>query len=570
MTDPSFYYAIFKKFQAVTGGNVTPGFGHVNDDASPELDGGFSLLETQDQYGLYGHLGPHASDYTIDNNNTKLNSAQQPLNALSNDPMQNPLFVMLKASLTPGGAPGPGPYYFVTVNNQEWPVMPPPGPGGVVTNAIWKEFNTNAPLLIDAFEAWITNGKIDDAPKGTPLSFAALTQAGAQLKPFPGLSVNNNWPLLFVASMPGDDGRRHGDHALPDVPIDHVPPAFWASSQIFLTYPTGVPGHLPGTIAFPPSLKPGEEYYVSAIIGNAGNWGAGRAFQAVPPHMFVQGDALAFNTFMSPNIQLPSLSNLDPQSINQQYEQYFLAKESYDVAGFRFNVDKVFAGLKAAMAAAGLGPAQLGGLSIEDWLKDSHPCVKIRITAGENANTFKPAGNPPPPLTLDSNPRVDRHIAQRNLAPFDMTLMAIKKPMWKNFIVAQAGTGVNGLSMQHNLPLATVQVLIAIPRQAYERYIDPKTSKGGAMRGFELIDGKGREAVPKPFPDAVILQQTSQTAEIHVADHGLGRERYFGMAIGFAGDPARLRDTRLGDIAVAHTAQDGIVGGFTLRPLARR
>jgi hypothetical protein len=90
------------------------------------------------------------------------------------------------------------------------------------------------------------------------------------------------------------------------------------------------------------------------------------------------------------------------------------------------------------------------------------------------------------------------------------------------------------------------------------------------MRGFELIDGKGREAVPKPFPDAVILQQTSQTAEIHVADHGLGRERYFGMAIGFAGDPARLRETRLGDIAVAHTAQDGIVGGFTLRPLARR
>ena len=28
--------------------------------------------------------------------------------------------------------------------------------------------------------------------------------------------------------------------------------------------------------------------------------------------MFVQGDALAFNTFMSPSIQLPSLSNLDP------------------------------------------------------------------------------------------------------------------------------------------------------------------------------------------------------------------------------------------------------------------
>jgi hypothetical protein len=58
MADPSFYYAIFKKFQSVSGGNPAPGFGHVNDDNSADLDGGFSLLETQDQYGLCGHLGP--------------------------------------------------------------------------------------------------------------------------------------------------------------------------------------------------------------------------------------------------------------------------------------------------------------------------------------------------------------------------------------------------------------------------------------------------------------------------------------------------------------------------------
>ena len=292
---------------------------------------------------------------------------------------------------------------------------------------------------------------------------------------------------------------------------------------------------MPGTIANPPSLKPGEEYYVAAIVGNAGNWGAGRPFQGVPPHMFVLGDALAFNTFMGPNFPLPALSNLDPTSNIAQYEQYFLAKETYDVVGFRFNVDAVFAGLKAAMA--GFTPGQLGGLSIEDWLKGSHPCVKIRITAGENANSFKPAGSPPPPLTLDSSPLHDRHIAQRNLAPFDMTLMAIKEPMWKNFIVAQAGAGVNGLVMQHSLPLAEVRVYIAIPRALYERYIDPRTSKGGAIRGFEPV----REPPgTKPFPDAVILQQTHPAAEIHVADHGLGRERYFGMAIGLAADPARL------------------------------
>jgi len=153
-------------------------------------------------------------------------------------------------------------------------------------------------------------------PRGRRSPSPALTQAQAQLKPFPGLSVNNNWPLLFVASMAGDDGRRHGDHAVPDVPIDHVPAAVLASSQIFLTYPTGVPGHTPGTIAFPPSLKPGEEYYVSALIGNAGNWGAGRSFQGVPPHMFVQGDALAFNTFIEP--QRPAAVAQQPRSAEHQ------------------------------------------------------------------------------------------------------------------------------------------------------------------------------------------------------------------------------------------------------------
>jgi hypothetical protein len=39
------------------------------------------------------------------------------------------------------------------------------------------------------------------------------------------------------------------------------------------------------------------------------------------------------------------------------------------------------------------------------------------------------------------------------------------------------------------------------------------------------------------------------------------------MALGVEADPARLRDHRLGDVEVVHTAQDGnIVGGFSLRP----
>ena len=67
MADPSFYYAIFKKFQAVAGGNSAPGFGHVNDDNVRRASTAASACsQTQDQYGLYHHLGPHATDYTVD------------------------------------------------------------------------------------------------------------------------------------------------------------------------------------------------------------------------------------------------------------------------------------------------------------------------------------------------------------------------------------------------------------------------------------------------------------------------------------------------------------------------
>jgi len=149
-----------------------------------------------------------------------------------------------------------------------------------------------------------------------------------------------------------------------------------------------------------------------------------------------------------------------------------------------------------------------------------------------------------------------------------MTLMAIKKPMWKNFIVAQAGTGVNGLSMQHNLRWATVQVLIAIrarPTSATSTQDQQGRPPCAASNRSTARAARRCEAVPRRG-DPAADQPDGRDPR---GRHGLGRERYFGMAIGFAGDPARLSDTRLGDIAVAHTAQDGIVGGFTLRPLAR-
>jgi hypothetical protein len=105
----------------------------------------------------------------------------------------------------------------------------------------------------------------------------------------------------------------------------------------------------------------------------------------------------------------------------------------------------------------------------------------------------------------------------------------------------------------------------------YDRYVAPT-----GHRGFELV----REGIPKPFPDAVILRQTTPGAALVVADHDPGAtrgrhgpDRFFGMAIGVESDPARLRDLRLGE--VVHTAHDragadDIVGEFSLRPVVRR
>ena len=568
MADPSFYYAIFKKFQSMAGGNVNPGSGHVNDDdQSGELSGGFSLRQTQDMFGLYQHLSPHAPDFTVDDSvspPTKLNSMMMPLNPNSTDPLLNPLFVMLKTSLTPGGVPLVGSYFFVKVNGQTWPVMPPPNyPDGKVSNADWAEFNASAPKLIDQFESWITAGKIDDAPKGAPLAFASLMQSLPP--PFPGLSVQNNWPLLFVASMAGDDGRRFGDHSQPNPPANHVPANFWATSLIFLTDATGVTVH-------PQHLKSGEEYYVAAVVGNSGNTGAGTV--ASQPEIHVLCDALAFNTVLSPGVPLPSLGNLDVLSPDLVYKQYLLRSQGYDVVGFRFNVDAVLAGLKAALVANNI---DLGGATPDAWLADSHPCVKVRITSGELSNPYKPSDNSA--LSLASDPLKDRHIAQRNLAPFEIVPGgSAKKSGWKNFILAQAGDGPNELAVQHALPADTFQILLALPKKTYDSFVAPTGTKaGGVLKTFAVLKTLPA-GVTKPFPDAVILGQTGPDAGIQVAAHKTAP--YLAAAIGIVWDPAKLKPlpwppivskASPSAVGVSHATHDGtIVGGFTLQLYSKK
>ena len=537
----SFNYAIFKRFQgAYVAGIGSPAGGHF-DDANPM--GGFCLLYPSHPHGILKVLGNGAPPGL---------AGLTPL-AATNVPADSPLYDMLAPSF---GPPNTIPAN-VTVGGKLWPVMPPPEPPGsdmaTQFDQLWIEFNTgNPPPLLTAFGNWISNGKKDDSPQNGP-----LVQPGLLNNP-PPVFPNASTALLFVASFPGDDGRRFGDGEAQGVPLNHVPDTFWATSQIFLYDETGI-------YQTPSFLNAGAEYYVSALIGNSSATGiAGRAVFASNP-MHVLCDAQCFNTFLSPGVPLPSLGNFDPADSNPTYDQFIMTSKSYDVAAFRFDVSKVFSALATALQGV-----NLGGTTPADWLKAGHPCVKVRVTSGEQPNFFPPMGNVP--LTLDSNPRYDRHIAQRNLAPFNMALMAIKKPIWTNFILAQAGQGPNSLAIQHaGWPAEATRFYFAIPRAPYERYVAP-----GGHRGFEAV----REGVPQPFADAVILRQTAPGARLTVADHDPGDahrhgpDRFFGMALGVEGDPARLRDQRLGDLEVVHTARgrvsDGdIVGGFTLRPVTR-
>ncbi len=258
----------------------------------------------------------------------------------------------------------------------------------------------SSPRLIDAFGDWITAGKIDDSPQDAPYNFASLSTASVAPWPLKNLEYT---AVLFVASMPNDSGRRPGDSALPNPPALPVPAHFWATSQIALSYPPGVAGQTAGKIANPTLLKPTEEYWVLALIGNAGTTGAGPIINPTYPKVLIQGDAQCFNTFTSPGTSLPSLDNIDPLGTNVAYEQHYTAGLSHDVVGFRFNVDQVFSALAAALTAQ-VPPAMLGNLPPAEWLREGHPCVKVRIMSGEQLDHYPPAGGAPQPPDPTSNP----------------------------------------------------------------------------------------------------------------------------------------------------------------------
>ncbi|MFI5000088.1 MAG: hypothetical protein ACHQK9_09435 [Reyranellales bacterium] len=529
----SFYHAIYKRLWAFAS-SYSAHDGINNYDT-------FSLESPDAPTGIFGMgLGPQpmGSPYV---------QGQQILKIGDYNANNNPLWVMLNTSLTSDQSPNAA--TTVTVNNQTWPIMPPTAAGFINNYPDWFGMNDMAkpPTLVDGLKHWIeVDQQPDDTIKGSDIVNALQAKPNA----FP-FKPKDSSQILFVASMPGDDGRRPGDGDTNDPGPNYVPAHYWDSSLIFVTDTLGNDEHLP-------PFEPGTEHYIAAIIGNSGNMSAGTIGYKQPTTTAICY-AYVFTTFFSPKVALPSLDNLDSQGANTVYEQLRLRAYTYDVVGFRFTVDTVYQELTTAMQMANYSKAKLGNLTIDEWLKKGHACVKVLITAGEVANAYTPQGAVPDEKT--SLPSLDRHIAQRNLAKFEMTLMGAAKQLgWQKFVVEQAGAGLNGLSIQHGLPGYGLGFYVAVAAEPYAQFV----AKGGSHRGFEVV----REVPHKPFPDAVILRQTTPGATLHIADH---TRDGFGMALGIEWEPARLKGARLGDVAMVHRDHGGrIVGGFTLRltPLA--
>ena len=523
--NPSFYFTLFKKFQVLN--HVPEGSGHGTAGGL----GGFSLLSPTSANGVFG---------TAD--------AGNPLTIPDTTPSHSPLWAILNSR-----ANGAAEFTPVTIsggaqNGTVWPTMPAdPLPQA------WNDFQVTAsPKVVDVFGDWIMAGQVNDVPNGVI----------GNIPPTPIPAPLDSGVSLFVCSMPGDVGERP----------DAVPSNYWDTSLIYLLDPAS------GAIVTPSTLAASAEYYLAAIIGNRGQTDAGNYL--VPPGVGVEtaGVVMVWNTTFSPGVELPSLSNLDVTHTNAIFEQYFLKSGTYDVVGFRMDVQTVYDGIIAALnQAVVMNQINLGGLTADQWVHagGAHLCAKVLIR--QQGGQFPDVGD----LPINN-----ASLAQKNLVPFDVNVKE-QSPnpniVWKTFVSGQPyffrlpDAGQNRLVLQiPELPQGAFRFYIAIPTETYARYF-----RDGGVTGFRVVPASEICASPlgdkaKPFPQAVVLEL--QSADNQLEFPALLERQYLGMALGIEWDVRYIKPGVLGEIRLVHRAmlpkltpgtrcfeiEDCVAGGFTI------
>ena len=525
----SYYFTLFKKLQVLDHVPTST----VHGSGSPS--GGFNLNQPSAPFfPLIGHPN------------------KKPLTLGDYAPANNPLWAILNSKATNPSAPTvtiPGGAQAGSV----WSAMP------IFTTTGWQEFQIGPPVppagfaIVDVLGRWISvDHQLVDIPSGVQLTVPPVfagTDAGV---------------VPFVCSKPGDQGAR------PD-PL----PNFWATSLIFLVDPNT------GTTITPPTLVPGAEHYVAAVIGNRGNTDGGR-YRGQPNALQAAAVVMIFGTSVSPGVRLPALSNMDLNDINPINETYFLRSGQYDIIGFRLNVQTVFDGLVAAVdhAANVDHTLNIGSASPSDWVKTqpSHLCVKVVVRV--QGDQF-PA--------IDAWPSQDARIAQKNLAPFDIAInvnSTTPQIDWTTFVTGQPaalkikGAGKNKLTLVTKLPRELFEIFLAMPGKIHEQFVLRTKAE---IKGFRRVNAKeilataqGNKALPFAR-DAVILQAAGEENSFDLGPMPDGHAA--GMALGFRYIPGKLKHGTTGDVTLVHEAmvprldlgtscykvESATVGGFTLQ-----
>jgi hypothetical protein len=525
----SYYFTLFKKFQVLN---------HV-----PEQS-------------VHGAPSSPTGGFQLNNPSSVFGGSNSFPSLLGGTPATSPLWQLLDAAASGNST--------VTIGAYSGPSMP--AGASASYPASWAAFQVNAPLpIVTVFANWITAGKIKDIPSGVvnPAGGAILNVPASIAAPLDtGVS-------LFACSYANDPGGG---------PNRAVPSNYWATSLIYLVDPaTGASASLPGG-----TLNPGDEWFLVGAVGNRGSADAGEYLSTTTvPGVECAGIAMVWNTMDSPGVELPALSNLDVTDTNPIYDSYIMRSASYDVVGFRLNVQNVFDGIVAALTqAVNNGQINLGALTPTQWVLDqstgAHLCAKIVI---------RPKGGAFP--NVGDSPITNAAVAQKNLAPFNLGItVSSTNPtniVWKNFVTGtpyfliRPKGGLGRLGFVLRVPDGVVKLRLGIPTATFERYF----RKGpGRIAGFREIPDKELRASPhgqraKPFPEAVVLEHLGGEHVIEIPP--LPEKHYLGMAVGIEYQQHKLKPGPVGEIDLVHraelpvvkkgirTIEEQTVGGFTLQ-----
>ncbi len=519
MSNPSYYFTLFKKFQCL---------GHVPEAAS------------------HGGGAPPAGVSFLDP--VALYSASRggvPLIGANTD--NTPLWRVLNAK-----ANGLGSFVYGGLN---WFPMP----FGAGADAAWTDPAVGGPPLVTAFADWLMAGKPQDFP-----AFIAIPNGGT----VPGLL--DAGPSVFVCSSANDNGTRPGT----------IPSDFWNSSLIYLVDRTNGNQANPPTLH---GAQEYYVAAVIGNRGDAagGKYAAGPSAVSTPG-VQATAWALTFGTGgASPGVQLPSLSNLDVSSQSGFNDVYFLASAKYDIVGFRFTVQTVFDGLvKAINDAVTSGVFLLPvGVSAEQWLKTppSHVCLKVAVRRNDQS---WPAYDASPQVERHIAQKnlviFDVDLAAPSPMPnIKWTYFTAGGPLAAMLRILQGNDrelGINTLILKTDFAPQVARVLLAVPRAAFNRWIGKE-----GVRGFEILERDCHEQFRVPFDDHVVLIQKGQEDAIRIP---FLDDNIVPFAIGVEIDQGHLKPDTVQRVTLLQRAivprfgsgkqkhcyelEDAVVGGFTL------